>query len=150
MHVVAAGALLLVLPASAATQSSATTPPALQGDTAARPVARAFTADQVARGEEVFRSYCASCHEPSFHTGAAFRTEWFGRTVYDYFKVVKTTMPEDNPAGLTDEEYTRVVVYIFSLNGITPGADSLPADTLRFQRLRILPAVDSAPPAVRR
>ena len=58
------------------------------------------------RGDVAFQSYCLSCHTPTFHTGEQFRMSWLGRTVYDYFKVVKTTMPEDNPGGLTDDEYT--------------------------------------------
>lgn len=92
-----------------------------------------------------FESYCLSCHTPTFHTGEQFRMSWLGRTVYDYFKVVKTTMPEDNPGGLTDEEYARVIVYIFKMNGFPAGTDSLPADTLVMKSIRIAaPPPDSA------
>jgi hypothetical protein len=59
------------------------------------------------------------------------------RRLYDYFKVVKTTMPEDNPAGLPDDDYLRVIAYILKLNGYAPGADSLTADTLHLKRIRI-------------
>jgi mono/diheme cytochrome c family protein len=112
-----------------------------------RSVAGAFSEDQVKRGELAFQSYCLSCHTPTFHTGEQFRMNWLGRTVYDYFKVVKTTMPEDNPGGLTDEEYARVIVYIFKMNGFPTGADSLPADTVVMKSIRIAaPPADSTKP----
>ena len=113
-----------------------------------RLVAGSFTEDQVTRGATTFESYCLSCHTPTFHTGEQFRMSWLGRTVYDYFKVVKTTMPEDNPGGLSDEEYTRVIVYIFKMNGFPSGTDSLPADTVVMKSIRIAaPPPPSVPPA---
>ena len=102
-----------------------------------RPAAGAFSADQVAKGETVFINYCSSCHAPTFHTGEQFRFSWLGRTVLDYFKVVKSTMPEDNPGGLSDDDYTRVIAYILKLNGFAPGPDSLPSDSLSLKRVRI-------------
>lgn len=106
---------------------------------AERSAAGSFTQDQVTRGELAFQSYCLSCHAPTFHTGDQFRHSWFGRTLYDYFKVVKTTMPEDNPGGLKDHEYTLVIAYILKLNGYPTGTDSLPSDSLELKRIRIGP-----------
>lgn len=140
-------AVLLLAAHPAAAQSNGSAP------AAERQVSGAFTEDQVRRGEQTFQSYCLSCHTPTFHTGEQFRMSWLGRTVYDYFKVVKTTMPEDNPGGLSDEEYTRVITYIFRMNGFAAGADSLPADTLVMKSIRIVPPhTDSTktPPAGRR
>ena len=117
----------LCLPAAARAQS----------DTADRPVSGSFSADQAARGETVFQNSCAACHEKSFHTGEAFMFSWKGRSVLDYFKLVKATMPEDNPAGLPDDDYLRVVAYILKLNGYIAGADSLRADSLYLKRIRI-------------
>ena len=102
-----------------------------------------YSEDQAVRGKSAFEMYCASCHEPSFHSGEQFRMNWFGRSVYDLFKVLKTTMPEDKIGGLSDEEYTRVITYILKLNGFPAGKDSLPADTTLLRQLKIAPA-DSA------
>ncbi|MEX2153158.1 MAG: cytochrome c [Gemmatimonadaceae bacterium] len=99
----------------------------------------AYAEDQATQGEMVFKKFCASCHELSFHTGEQFRMSWFSRTVYDLFKVLKTTMPEDNIGGLTDDEYARVMAYVFKLNGFPASADSLRADSLEMQRIRIGP-----------
>ncbi|HJQ18856.1 MAG TPA: cytochrome c [Gemmatimonadaceae bacterium] len=103
-----------------------------------------YTEDQAARGKSVYESYCSACHTTSFHTDEQFRFNWFGRTVYDLFKTVKTTMPEDNPGGLSDDDYTRVVTYILKLNGFASGPDSLPADSLRMKSIRIRAATDTA------
>lgn len=112
-----------------------------------RSAAGTYTEDQAARGEAVYKATCASCHETSFHTDEQFRFNWFGRTVFDLFKILKTTMPEDNIGGLTDDEYTRVIAYILKLNGFAAGADSLKADTLELKRIRIAPAAaDSTKP----
>ena len=130
--------LALAVPTLLGAQSDSSAPtPAVAGQRAERPANGAFSADQVARGETVFMSYCASCHSPDFHTGEQFRFSWFGRTVFDYFKSVKRTMPEDNPGGLSDDDYTRVIVYILTLNGFTPGPDSLKSDSLELKRIRI-------------
>lgn len=102
-----------------------------------RPVSGSFTAEQVARGDTVFVNSCAACHEKSFHTGEKFMFSWKGRTLLDYFKLVKSTMPEDNPAGLPDADYVRVIAYILYLNGYAAGKDSLRADSLSLKRIRI-------------
>ena len=104
----------------------------------------AYADEQAARGEKVFQMYCASCHTTDFHTGEGFRFGWFGRTVYDLFKVLKTTMPEDNVGALSDDEYTRVIAYILKLNGFPAGSDSLRADSLEMRRIRIGAPTDTA------
>ena len=93
------------------------------------------------RGETVYNSVCASCHTTSFHTDEQFRFNWFGRTVFDLFKTLKTTMPEDNPGGLSDDDYARVIAYILKLNGFHAGTDSLTSDTLAMKRIRIRQSV---------
>ena len=121
-------------------------PAAAQSDSAARrPTAGFFSADQAARGEGVFKAFCATCHEPTFHSGDAFRSSWYGRTLLDYFRNVKATMPQDNPGGLSDDDYVRVITYMLKLNGFRAGADSLKADTVELGRIRMAaPPHDSA------
>lgn len=110
-----------------------------------RSAAGAYSEAQAERGKTVYETYCTACHTTSFHTDEQFRFNWFGRTVFDLFRTLRTTMPEDNPGGLSDDEYTRVIAYILKLNGFAAGADSLPADTLRMKILRLrMSAADSA------
>lgn len=117
-----------------------------------RPVAGAFTEEQVAKGEIVFRAVCAPCHVPSDHTGEQFKANWFGRNVFEYFISLRKTMPDDNPGSLSDDEYARVVAYILKLNGYPAGADSLPTDSLLMKLIKIgpPPADTAKPPGARR
>ena len=96
-----------------------------------------YKEDQAARGDTLFQRTCLSCHTPSFHADEQFRMNWIGRTVFDLFKLLKTTMPEDNIGGLSDDDYTRVIAYILKLNGFPAGADSLSADSLAQRRIKI-------------
>jgi mono/diheme cytochrome c family protein len=102
-----------------------------------------YKEEQAARGDTVFQRTCLSCHTPSFHADEQFRMNWIGRTVYDLFKLLKTTMPEDNIGGLSDDDYTRVIAYVLKLNGFPAGADSLSSDSTAQKRIKI--GSDSAP-----
>jgi mono/diheme cytochrome c family protein len=108
-----------------------------------RPAAGTYTEEQAAKGEKAYEAYCASCHTTAFHTDEQFRFNWFGRTIYDLFRTLKTTMPDDNPGSLSDDDYTRVIAYILKLNGFAAGSDSLPSDSLVTKLIRIRAATDT-------
>ena len=111
-------------------------------DTTSKPAsAGVYTEIQATRGDTLFQKFCLSCHTPTFHADQQFRMNWFGRPVFELFKILKTTMPEDNIGGLSDDEYTRVIAYILKLNGFPAGADSLVSDSVAQKRIRI----ESAP-----
>ena len=134
---------LSLLLAATALRAQSETP----NGSAEKAAAGTYTEDQATRGKLVYDSYCASCHTTGFHTDEQFRFNWFGRTVADLFKTLRTTMPEDNPGGLSDDDYTRVIAYILKLNGFAAGSDSLPADTLHMKTIRIRAvAADTAHP----
>ena len=105
---------------------------------------------QAVTGDSLFQRNCLSCHTPQFHSDEQFRMNWLGRTVYDLFKLLKTTMPEDNIGGMSDDDYTRVIAYILKLNGFPAGADSLSADSLAQKRIRIGSDSGAAKPSQRR
>ena len=96
-----------------------------------------YTEIQAARGDTLFQKFCLSCHTPTFHADQQFKMNWIGRPVFELFKILKTTMPEDNIGALSDDEYTRVIAYILKLNGFPAGADSLKADSLEQKRIKI-------------
>jgi len=52
-------------------------------------------------------------------------------------------MPDDNPGGLSVQQYTDVVAYIFKINGIPAGTDSLSSDPEALRQIRI----EAKPPA---
>lgn len=101
-----------------------------------------FTAEQVTKGRAAHRAFCLSCHGAEAYTGEPFETMWIGRTVFDFFDALRTTMPNDEPGKLTTEEYVDVIAYILNLNGYPPGAQSLAYDENELRKVRI----DSLPP----
>ena len=135
-------ALVIVAAASVAhAQTSSDLRPATAG---------VYKEAQALSGDTLFQRNCISCHTPQFHADEQFRMNWLGRTVYDLFKLLKTTMPEDNIGGMSDDDYTRVIAYILKLNGFPAGADSLSADSLAQKRIRIGSDSGAATPSRRR
>lgn len=117
---------------AAASVAQAQTSPDLRPATAG-----VYNEEQALSGDTLFQRNCISCHTPQFHADEQFKMNWLGRTVYDLFKLLKTTMPEDNIGGMSDDDYTRVIAYILKLNGFPAGADSLSADSLAQKRIKI-------------
>ena len=121
-------AVLLATAHAASAQTNGDLKPATAG---------VYKEEQAVLGDSLFQRNCLSCHTPTFHSDDQFKMNWIGRTVFDLFKLLKTTMPEDNIGGLSDDDYTRVIAYILKLNGFPAGADSLSADTLAQKRIKI-------------
>ena len=96
-----------------------------------------FLASQAARGEGVYQATCDRCHLSSEFVGPAFVDSWNNRRVYDFYALVRATMPLDNPGGLKDGEYLDLIAYLLQANNAPPGLDSLKADTVALRRTRI-------------
>jgi mono/diheme cytochrome c family protein len=121
-----AAAALAILPAALAGQSA---------DSSAR--APSYSAAQASSGGAAYQTFCVSCHDDGYHTAAKFQQKWSGRTVYELFTTLRATMPDDNPGGLSSDDYVRVIAYILKQNGVPAGADSLAADSLRMSHMRL-------------
>jgi mono/diheme cytochrome c family protein len=99
-----------------------------------------YTEAQANRGESMHRTACTTCHTAAAYSGADFRQNWNTRTAYDFFELVRTTMPQDKPASLTRNQYADIIAYVFKLNGL-PGGKELPADEAGLKAIKIaLPA----------
>ena len=92
------------------------------------PAAGIFTAGQADRGRIAFDETCSDCHTNSEFRGRAFQSTWGHRTVYSFYRSVRSTMPDDNPGSLEEETYLDVVSYILSINGHVAGLVELAAD----------------------
>jgi mono/diheme cytochrome c family protein len=99
--------------------------------------AASYAASQAARGQVVFNSTCANCHSNESLIGQTFVQSWNDRRVYDFYSLVRSTMPLDNPGGLTDQQYLDVVSYLLQANHAAAGADSLRADTVSMRAHKI-------------
>jgi mono/diheme cytochrome c family protein len=98
-----------------------------------------YTASQARRGQSIYQRNCITCHTASAYSGAAFRRVWAGKSPFDLWEQIRTSMPQDNPGRLKPGEYADIVAYLLRLNGYPAGETELPADAEKLQQLRIAP-----------
>jgi len=96
-----------------------------------------FATEQAARGEKIYEETCGTCHQPGSLVGRAFVESWNDRRVWDFYSLVRATMPLDKPGGMKDQEYLDVVAYLLQANHAAPGRDSLAADTVAMRGAKI-------------
>ena len=96
----------------------------------AAPAANAitYTEEQAGRGAEVFSGVCIECHARKDFSDTEFRGKWRGRTAFDLFDRIRSTMPESSPGSLARSSYLDVVAYIAKLNSLAAGSVALPDD----------------------
>ena len=102
------------------------------------PTGGIFTDAQAQRGRTTFNEVCSECHTTSEFRGRTFQRNWGRRTVYSFFRTIRSTMPDDNPGGLDEQVYLDVVSYILSMNGHEGGTAELGADS-PMRDVRIAP-----------
>lgn len=93
----------------------------------------AYTAEQAQAGVAVYRAVCSQCHLESLRgdfeapelAGPNFLTQWADVPVTELLDYVRATMPVEEPASLSDEEYAAVVAYMLRENGVLPGTTRL-------------------------
>jgi mono/diheme cytochrome c family protein len=96
-----------------------------------------YTADQAARGEQIYMNICVSCHPPATYTGETFRTSWGSRPLSELFTAITEKMPKNDPGSLTADEYAEVVAYLLQMNGIPAGKADLPGDVEALKTIRV-------------
>lgn len=83
----------------------------------------AFSSAQAERGQLVYDGSCVSCHDRQYYEEKL--AVWQGATIGDLFFATSATMPLENPATLTDQQYLDVLAYIFSITGSPAGDEEL-------------------------
>jgi len=110
-----------------------------------------FTQAQAARGQDAYEGACGFCHgnrldgaadDPDMRSApplarVKFLREWEGRSLAALFEYTRTTMPEDNPGSLTDNEYVDIIAYMLSVSRIPAGDDELEADLISLASTHI-------------
>lgn len=94
---------------------------------------------QAEHGEAVFKRSCATCHAPSQFIGQQFVESWNGRRLFDFYALVRSTMPLNDPGSLKEDEYLGVLAYLLKANNAPAGLDSLRPDTtvLRGRKIAV-------------
>ena len=96
-----------------------------------------YTAEQGARGADVYKGECMRCHSIADHSGPDFRQAWHGQTVRSLYDYLRSTMPDDDPGKLTEQQYIDVTAYLLKVNGMPAGDSALVADTVALRKLVI-------------
>jgi mono/diheme cytochrome c family protein len=111
--------------------------------TAVTSLSGVYTTEQATKGQDIFSAACLSCHKPVEFAGEKFWKTLTGRPLFEFFKYVKTDMPQDNPGSLGDEDYANVISYIFTLNSMPAGQKAMPTDSATLSKIKV---VAPAPP----
>ena len=112
-----------------------------------------FSSLQAENGEAWFqgRLDCHECHsrelrgvvderEDAVFRGpplvrSGFEWRWFDGTVFELFRVMRATMPPDEPGGLEEAVYVALLAYILSRNGFAAGEVNLPGDQAALSKM---------------
>jgi S-disulfanyl-L-cysteine oxidoreductase SoxD len=92
-----------------------------------------YSAAQAARGSESFAQNCGICHGASLGgvgeapalVGAQFISDFNGLTVGDLFERIRSTMPLNNPGGLSRDQYADILAFMLKSNGFPAGPREL-------------------------
>jgi mono/diheme cytochrome c family protein len=103
-----------------------------------RPVtAGVYSAEQAARGEQLYVAKCASCHGRALDgaigpplVGQAFLANWSGRSLADLVDRVQKTMPFEQPGTLSGQQSTDVAAYLLQAGKFPSGSTELNDATL--------------------
>lgn len=93
-----------------------------------------YMEEQATRGAAVFSSVCVDCHARKDFSDEEFKGKWRGRTAFDLFDRLRSTMPESNPGSLERGSYIDLVAYIAKLNALPAGTVALPDDEAALKK----------------
>ena len=102
-----------------------------------------YTAEQAARGRIVYDRHCGACHRADLSgseearplAGARFMQDWREDTLHTLFTRIRSLMPFNEPATLSEHAYLDSVAYILQFNGFPPGERELTPDGLADIRI---------------
>ena len=104
-----------------------------------------YTEEQAERGAGVYSRSCATCHgrelrggesAPSLQ-GDGFLLSWYGKPLRELSELIRATMPQTNPGGLSSSAYADVLAYILRENGFPAGQETLSQDPAALLEIMI-------------
>lgn len=93
-----------------------------------------YTAEQAARGKQIYQRSCVGCHALDWYQGDMVRA-WAGAPLFGLFEVISTKMPEDNPGSLSRRQYVDMLAYILELNDMPVGDQELSTGASRLRQI---------------
>lgn len=103
-----------------------------------------ITAEQVQRGEAVYRQKCSRCHFDDLVGGDRFPAlvgdeffeKWIGGDVSAFVDRLRS-MPADAPASLSDADYVDIAAFLLNANGVPVGSTPLATDAAALKAITI-------------
>ena len=94
-----------------------------------------YSDTQATRGGRVYRQACSSCHARNLEggemgpglLGRPFIAPWEGESLAELMAYMQETMPQDNPGGLNEQDYSDVLAYVLKVNEFPSGDVDLTA-----------------------
>jgi len=96
-----------------------------------------FTDQQATAGQAAYAQSCAACHgrtlsgggEAPALAGSTFMASWGPHTTQELLTRIRTSMPPENPNGLSVETYASIVAFVLKANGAQAGQSALTPQT---------------------
>lgn len=105
----------------------------------------AAAARQLDVGEQWFKSVCMECHATGNLTNPDFRLAWRGKSAFELFERIRSTMPANKPGTLTQGTYASIVAYLMKVNGMPVGTRRVSSDSSALASIRLtFPAASAA------
>lgn len=82
-----------------------------------------YTKEQAKVGEVLYTQHCILCHDKKYFRPVLKR--WEGQAINVLFSVMSTSMPENNPGFLSEQEYVDILAYVLSLSRYAAGGSEL-------------------------
>ena len=106
---------------------------AAQEETTSSVLDGVYTDAQAAHGAQAYGESCALCHgatlggigEAPALVGGGFISDFNGLTVGDLFERIRTSMPLNNPGGLSRAQYSDILAFVLKANGFPSGSREL-------------------------
>jgi mono/diheme cytochrome c family protein len=97
-----------------------------------------YSDSQATRGGRIYRQTCSSCHATNLEggemgpglLGQPFLDPWDGESLAELMAYVQETMPQDNPGGLSEQDYTDVLAYMLKVNEFPSGEGDLTLESV--------------------
>jgi hypothetical protein len=71
--------------------------------------------------------------------GPKFLRDWNGSSLGVLFEYIRTTMPENNPGFLSDQEYLEILAYMLAASELPAGQSELPSAVSSLAAIRLEP-----------
>jgi len=105
-----------------------------------------YTEEQAARGKEIYRTTCVTCHGETLEgggpasplTGPVFNSNWNGVNMGDMLERVRVSMPLDKAGTLSRQQCADVIAFILNANKFPAGKSELPRQAEMLNDIKYL------------